>query len=570
MNLPLLAAFLVSTFPIGPGARFEVPLGEMEAGATYRVEVSLEGPIGARDRARVVFSGPGDRPVAKVLHAGDPDLYLPYRPRDGGPASIRVEVDPASPPLNVRATSARRQIADADRPAFRGRAERLLAAGQSPWSWAGTFYGSADDVDYLDNADEGRAGDRLVPVRGRGEHPDPGLLPARIARPRRPRPTSGSTASTRLRARPGLYEAGKDPTEIVHDRERERYSTHLSRTLPAGIYFVEVNANHPDYIFRTRTYSVPPLADPSQAVEAGLDYLLNAGDAWFAQVPREGNLFVRSGNLHDTATRCTACHASSFPTEAALVGQANGYPDPVQGVHAISDGPAGEFADAPLRRRRPVLAAIHRHPAPVAGEAGGDRARLRPPGRGAGLAPVRAVRAVPAGRLARGGGRSRPTRSTAWLPLDSKFGLAWRDWRVLTEMTARTGRVAYAQGADAIADLLDDPATDRMVETLQDRIHRLHAWWLIDKTHFAPRIRAEADALLALQNPDGGWHELDRKPGPSAVYTTGQLTWTLLKLGFRRDDPRIARALAYLLGQQQPFGGVVPDDHPRELPDPDA
>ena len=122
------------------------------------------------------------------------------------------------------------------------------------------------------------------------------------------------------------YEAGKDPTEIVHDRERERYSTHLSRTLPAGTYFVEVNANHPDYVLRTRTYPVPPLADPGKAVQAGLDYLLNAGDAWFAQIPREGNLFVRSGNLHDTATRCTACHASSFPTEAALVGQANGYP----------------------------------------------------------------------------------------------------------------------------------------------------------------------------------------------------------------------------------------------------
>ena len=38
----------------------EVPLGEMEAGATYRVEVGLEGPIGTRDRARVVvLDGPG-------------------------------------------------------------------------------------------------------------------------------------------------------------------------------------------------------------------------------------------------------------------------------------------------------------------------------------------------------------------------------------------------------------------------------------------------------------------------------------------------------------------------------
>ena len=55
-------------------------------------------------------------------------------------------------------------------------------------------------------------------------------------------------------------------------------------------------------------------------------YLLEVGDAWFAQIPREGNIFVRSSNLHDTATRCTACHPSSFSTEANLVAHQNGYP----------------------------------------------------------------------------------------------------------------------------------------------------------------------------------------------------------------------------------------------------
>ena len=57
-----------------------------------------------------------------------------------------------------------------------------------------------------------------------------------------------------------------------------------------------------------------------------MHYIINVGDAWFAQIPREGNIYVRADNLHDTATRCTACHPSSFSTEANLVAHRNGYP----------------------------------------------------------------------------------------------------------------------------------------------------------------------------------------------------------------------------------------------------
>src|SRR5439155_19542363 len=53
----------------------------------------------------------------------------------------------------------------------------------------------------------------------------------------------------------------------------------------------------------------------------------------------------------------------------------------------------------------------------------------------------------------------------------------------------------------------------------------------------------------------GGWHEVDSGPGPSAVYTTGQLTWTVLRIGRPREDPAIAKALRYLMSQQQDFGG---------------
>ena len=141
------------------------------------------------------------------------------------------------------------------------------------------------------------------------------------------------------------------------------------------------------------------------------------------------------------------------------------------------------------------------------------------------------------------------------IPLDSKFGFAWRDWRVLYELAGRTGVLITRRAAAAIADILGDRAADRRIETLQDRIHRLYAWWLIDRAAVRQQDQARDGALLALQNPDGGWHEVDTGPGPSAVYTTGQLAWTLLRIGVPRDHPAVAKALGYLRSQQQDFGG---------------
>ncbi len=186
-------------------------------------------------------------------------------------------------------------------------------------------YGSADDVNYLDNKQEGRAGLDWFrfEVTAKGSilvYFQLDLLDRDVSVDLRVHTVDPKTG------RPEPYLRGKDPMEVVHDRERERYSKHLSRTFTRGTYYLEVNANHPDYILRTRVLGVPPYQKPEDAVEAGMHYIMNAGDAWFAQIPREGNRYVRAANLHETATRCTACHASSFSTEANIVAHGNGYP----------------------------------------------------------------------------------------------------------------------------------------------------------------------------------------------------------------------------------------------------
>lgn len=540
------------------GERQEISLGDLTAGQTYRLLASVVGePCGPSDRVEVVLDGIATDRITKTLHAGDPDVYLAYRPADDGAATLRLHRADGgrSSPVKIQVEWTRMDIPAADQPAFE-------AEPNDSWQQANELvlgrdvYGSADDVDYLDNRQEGRSGldwfrfevaeDRPILVYFQLE-----LLDRDVSANMRAFTVDPTTN------RPAPYPRGKDPMEVVHDRERQRYSKHLSRTFTRGTYYLEVNANHPDYILRTRVLPVPPYDDPHQAVEAGMHYIMNVGDAWFAQIPREGNRYVRAANLHETATRCTACHASSFSTEANLVAHRNGYP--------IRSRSAFQY----------VVDRLYHSPTPLYGNDGLYWQRfiaipLESQGRQGGIL-LDYERQV-AGRPTTVAGRFGPFLRAAWesrsdlpedefngvIPLDSKFGFAWRDWRVLDELARRTGRADYRRAADRIVAIVGERASDLRAVGMQDRIHRLHAWWLMDREKFASKIKRETGRLLRFQNPDGGWSEGgEDDPGPSAVYTTGQLVWTLLRIGLPRDHPAIQKALRYLLAQQQDFGGWI-------------
>jgi cellulose synthase operon protein C len=542
-------------FKLSPGQRETVVLGNLKGGHTYTLLVTLEsGRLEPDDRITAELSGAETDKFVKELHAGDSDFYLPYRPaRDGqGHLLIARKQSTHKSTLPVRVEWREMTLLDQDQAA-------IEAEPNDSWRQANELrlgrdvYGSADDVDYLDNQGEGKSG--LDWFRFEVTQKKPILVYFQLDL--LDRDVSANLKVYTVDAKTGQpvpYLTGKDPMEIVHDRERERYSKHISRTLGAGVYYLEVNANHPDYILRTRVLPVPPYDEPSQAVEAGMHYIMNVGDAWFAQVPREGNIYVRAANMHDTATRCTACHPSSFSTEANLVAHRNGYPirsksnfqyvidrlynsiTPLYG----SDGLYWQrFIAIPLQaqgKQGGILLDFERE---VSGQETKTIERFGPFLQRA----WESRRDLP------------PDEQNGVIPLDSKFGFAWRDWRVLSELGVRARRDDFTRSATNIAAILGEWGADRQVENLQDRIHRLYAWWLIDRKKHANKIKRETGALLTLQNADGGWHEVDSGPGPSAVYTTGQLVWTLLRIGLPRDHPALAKALRYLLAQQQDFGG---------------
>jgi HEAT repeat protein len=547
------AAATARTILMEAGRESTIALGDVQAGATYRLVVTLgSGALAAEDRLRVELSGAGSARFTKDLHAGDPDFYLPYRAAGDGRAVVRLARRGGARALSVQLDWRKVAVAGSERLAIEAEPNDSWREA-NPLELGRDVYGTADDVDYLENPSEGKSGLDWFRFEVKGEKPILVYFQLDVL---------DRDVSVNLRlytvdartGRPEPYVKGKDPMEIVHDRERERYSKHNSRTFTRGTYYLEVNPNHPDYILRTRVLSVPPYDDAAQAVEAGMHYIMNVGDAWFAQVPREGNIYVRAGNMHDTATRCTACHPSSFSTEANLVAHRNGYP-----IRSKSNF-------------QYVIDRLYNSITPLYGGDGLYWQRfigipLQAQGK-QGAILVDFEREV-SGQTTKTVERFGPFLERAWgsrsdlpadeqngvVPLDSKFGFAWRDWRVLFELARRTGREDFAKAAARIAAILGERAADRRIETLQDRIHRLYAWWLLDKTLFASKIKRETGALVSLQNADGGWHESDSGPGPSAVYTTGQLTWTLMELGLPRDDPAIDRALRYLLAQQQEFGG---------------
>jgi len=546
----------VSVVNLGPRESRSIALGDVPAGRRHTLLATIETvPLDARDRVTVEFKGPGGDGFRKDLHAGDPDVYAPYRPDADGAATLtlsRVGLPGRDARLAVRVEWREESVGPEDEPALEAepnddwrRANRLVLGRD--------VYGTADDVDYLENADEGKSGLDWFRFEVDGDKPVLVYFELDL----RDRDVSANLRTFVVDPKTGEaapYLAGKDPAEIVHDRERERYSKHISRTFAKGTYYLQVNANHPDYILRTRVLPVPPYDDPTKAVEAGMHYIMNVGDAWFAQVPREGNIFVRANNLHDTATRCTACHASSFPTEANLTAHRAGYPIVAKdGFQYVMDRIANSitplYGDDGINWQRFIAIPLQSQ-----GKQGGLLTDYEREVTGEQTAMVE--RFGPFLKAAWEGRRDLPPdEQNGVVPLDSKFGFAWRDWRVLSEVARRTGNPEYAKAAANVAAILGSRAADKRVETLQDRIHRLYAWSLIDKTTYADKIRRETGALIALQNADGGWFESDAKSGPSAVYTTGQLVYTLLEVGLPSDHPAIVKALAYLTAQQQDFGG---------------
>jgi hypothetical protein len=536
----------------------------MEPGATYALDTGLlTSGLGEDVALLAEIALPDGSALSKRMHAGDPSFYIPVRlSADAAAGLATVNL---SYPANVSGSTLRLNSSwvrlGGPEEATRFEAEPNDTPQLANLLEIGTLVeGSVDDVDYLDNVDESKTGLDWFRIEISDE--EPCLVIFELDVPDRDVSVNMRvyTLDPANGGEPIPYLEDKDPMEIVHDRERERYSKSITRTFTKGTYYLEVNANHPRYMIRTYKYPVPPYTDPKLAVEVGLRYIMDVGDAWFAQIPREGNIYRRVQNMHETAMRCTACHPAVFSTEPNLVAHRNGYDIPSKAnfryvVERIYNsitpfyGPDNlwwqRFIAIPLQsqgKQGAILADFERQ---ISGRETDIVERFGPLMRAAWL--DRDV--LP------------DDEQNGVVPLDSKFGFAWRDWRMLNECYRRTGEDTYKQAADNLEAIFASPESEARIETLQDRIHLFLGLAYMDSEKYRVRINALREELLALQNPDGGWDEEGKQDGTSAEYTTGQLVYSLIESGIHpADEPRLEKAAQWLLTRQQPFGGWFQTD----------
>ena len=79
------------TYSLEPGAHESVAVENVKSGETYGLTVTLlSGRLADDDRVQVELVGAGADRISKELHAGDPDLFLPYRPRADGEARVSL------------------------------------------------------------------------------------------------------------------------------------------------------------------------------------------------------------------------------------------------------------------------------------------------------------------------------------------------------------------------------------------------------------------------------------------------------------------------------------------------
>ncbi|MFN0102013.1 MAG: HEAT repeat domain-containing protein [Bryobacteraceae bacterium] len=509
-----------------PGAH---PLPAPNGLNTYSVLVSVPIPAERKSPGGVRIMSGNIALVEKQLHVGDPDLYSLIH----GGTAMRMELT----------TPAAVQVIDL------GVAPHLEAEPNNTWQSANplevgkTVWASGDEAPYI----PAELSVRIEPnphedwyrFDWRGEKPqlvyfslellDRDNIPVDVSVHR--------DVSGTLRE----YSEGEDPVTIPHEVQALPGNKFTTRILKEpGTYYVRVKLTHPFYRLRSRVYDAPPYADPRQAVQTAVDYLVGAGDSWHANTPRRGGLFHRVSSNHQETTLCVACHATHFTQRGQLYALRQGYkvhyphqlsflaerfynnPRPFYGFEA--EGAVWSrviSASANVLSRMSHLLRIYEK------ELTHDPRPAYHSGIAAYLGLYYKDRIKLPGDETNGN-----------TPLVSTYEVAWYAWETTRD--------------PALAALIEQ---DHEIKNMIDLCYQTLALAAIDKVRHAEKIGKNAERLLSLQRPDGQWSaRFDEKSFP-VEFQTGHGLWALHAAGIPRDNPRVARGLAYLLGRQQPFGG---------------
>ena len=540
-----------------------------EPGRLHSLTVSLPAPAasGERDTVSVTLRDGARTIVRKSLHQGDADLYLLFRAHSGA-AEIEI-ASMAARPVEYTVTAL-------EWPAGRNSQVTTEAEPNDSWREANDFtlgqtvFASADDKPYIVPLSETQPERGAVPYAQQPEltadrlpaggidwfrftYDDdaPKLVHFEIDLLERDNIPVDVAVFTVENNEAKPYERGADPVTPPHEVQALPGNKFTTRLITKGTYYVRVDANHPFYQLRTSVYDVPPYKDPRQAVRAGMDYLISAGDSWHANTPRHGGIVSRVSSTHHETQLCVACHATHFTTRGELIAARNGYPVLKRSslqflVERLANNPRPFYghpeaswtnvisASANVMSRLAVL--VNDYDQQFTGERR--------------LSLLKGV----AGYLKiyyKGRTELPPDESNGNTPLVSTYEVAWYSWKVFNELAERTNDAEASQYRALIRSLLEQDKIKNNVDLCYQTI----AFADIDRAAYADRIRRNAERILSLQRADGQWSMLFEKDSPSVEFQTYHCLYALARAGYKPDHPQIAKSLKFCLDRQQEWGG---------------
>jgi hypothetical protein len=525
----------------GPVKTELVPLPQLSPDKTYSLLFSIASPgaLQPESRIEVTLSDASSTIVSKTLHLGDPDFYAPFHVNRATRPDLRITA------VSSSAAHYSFQINEWPDSTSLSRGANHRWQDASPIMLGHTVYASADTVDYIPitgiprkEAIEGASGEDWFRFRFDGRAPkliffqvelmDRDELPVDVAVYRI---ENGNSVP---------FTDGQDPVALPHEVQALPGNKFAPRILnEAGDYYIRVRANHPEYKLVTRIYDPPPYKDPHQAVRTAVDYILAAGDSWFANTPRRGGRLDRVSNVHQETSLCVACHVSHFSQRAQLYAAVNGYPVVQrQELKFLSD----RFYNNPrpfygFEQQGAVWARVISAPANVLSRMSHlldifETQVSREP-------QPRYHRAIDAYLDLYYAGRTQvpPDETNGNTPLVSTYEVAWYSWKE-TKDARLPAMIATGE-----------------VKNMIDLCYQTLALADIDAAKYKDQIAKNAERILSLQRPDGQWSMRFDTKEPEVEFQTGHALWALSAAGVTRDNPHVQKALDYLLNRQQAFGG---------------
>jgi HEAT repeat protein/YHS domain-containing protein len=568
---------------VAAGAKASLPLAGLAADEYYGVTVwfpELQGLAEADAVTAKILDASGEV-VSKVLHGGDPDLYITLKPRKSGDGAVEVTAAGlAGKTYELRAVCSKMKI-DA------GAGILIAAQPNSTWRSAQpielgkTVFASNDERPYippLGNAETTFnslvAGPQWFTFTHAG--PKPVLVHFMIDMLDRDVPVD-ITVFTRQGQGAGEkmvpYWEGVERHIPEQSNSFHGLYKFIARVIRPGTYYVRTMGNHPGYQIRTDIYDLPPYSDPGKAIRAGMDFLVKKGDSWHANTPRRGSVVLRASNPLGETRQCIACHPTHFTTRGELIAIENGYP--------VKARPSLQF----LTER------LYNNPRPIYGNPDAVWARMiSAPGSVFGrlgymltnfekdVSHEQRNDFLPA--IANylemfWKGVDEPyTDSNGNLPHVSGFQMALHGGLVFEEMYNRTRDEKYA---NLRSQMEEGIAKTKPIDMI-DLCWKAVALTTFNKAKHAAEIQQLVDEIFSYQKADGTWsmvfandvihhdyHTGTNNPVQAPTgsdgaplyseFQTYHCIYALAKAGVPADDPRLAKAVAWCLSRQWSNGG---------------